>query len=686
MLEHVPVVVYSCAFDERSTLLSVSQHITQLTGRTPEELLADDEEWYRCIHPDDVDRVRAAEAHQFASQEAFDASFRLVHRDGRVFHVWERDAIVRDEHGTPTHCQGVLIDVTPLREAEDALRVERDRAQQYLDLAGTVVAVIGMDHRIRMFNRAGHDLLGYEDGELVGRDYFDSCIPERNRDRLRAGFDARVGAGDVDAEYETPLVRRDGTERELVWHSAVLFEDDRPSGLLTSGIDVTDSRRAQEQIAYLAYHDSLTGLPNRAKLRDHLDLALARALRHNTSVALLYLDLDDFKLVNDALGHAAGDELLGATAERLRKRLREEDILAREGGDEFLVLLADIEDDPDGRAAAVGENLVQALRAPFRLGDTEFEVNGSVGVSVFPRDAADAEALLAHADNAMYAAKAAGRGQVRVFEGRRSRSSERLQLSRRLRRAIDEDELTLHWQPIVTVADGGILGMEALVRWDDPQRGLLAACDFVDDMDHFGLLESLDEWVVSAFTAQRRSWQAEGLDPHVGFNLGPRALTAKRVDRLLERLAAGGAFDRVTIEISESEVLRDDAVVRAALDRLVAAGLTLALDDFGVAYSSLSRLRDLPARWIKVDRSFLAGVPGDANATQMFEAVFQLVQALGLSAIVEGVETPGQASFLRRRGVEYAQGFYYARPDRADALHEMLLAAPEQHIAAPARS
>jgi diguanylate cyclase (GGDEF)-like protein/PAS domain S-box-containing protein len=686
MLEHVPVVVYSCAFDERSTLLSVSPHITELTGRTPEELLADDEEWYRCIHPDDVERVRAEEKRQLTSEEPFDASFRIVHRDGRVFHVWERDSLVRDADGIATHSQGVLIDVTPLRAAEESMRHERDRARQYLDLAGTVVAVIDMEHRIRMFNRAGHELLGYTDGELIGLDYFDTCIPERNRDRLRAGFVARVGSGEIEGEYDTPLLCRDGSERELVWHSAELYEDGRPAGLLTSGIDVTERRQAQEQIAYLAYHDSLTGLPNRAKLRDHLELALARATRHDRSVALLFLDLDDFKLVNDGLGHAAGDELLRAMATRLRKRLRDEDLLAREGGDEFLILLGDLDDDPQARAVAVGEDLVEALRAPFRLGQTEFEVNGSVGISVFPGDAADAEALLAHADNAMYAAKAAGRGQVRLFEGRRHRSSERLQLSHRLRRAIEGDELLLYWQPIVTVADGGLTGMEALVRWNDPQRGLVSACDFIDEMDHFGLLEALDEWVVAAFTAQRREWQAEGLDPHVGFNLGPRALTVASVDRLLERLAEGGSFDRLTIEISESQILRDDAVVRAAVDRLVGAGVTLALDDFGVAYSSLSRLRDLPAKWIKVDRSFLAGVPGDRAATAVFEAIVQLVQALQLRAIVEGVESPGQASFLRRRGVEYAQGYFYGRPSPADELHQMLLAAPERHLAETARS
>ena len=687
MLELAPVVVYSCAFDESATLLSVSSHIEELTGRTPEELLADQEEWYRCIHPEDVARVREAEQRAFADVASFDCTFRFVHRDGRVFHVWERDVVVRDADGTPTGSHGVLIDVTPMREFAEQLRRERDRAQQYLDVVGTVIALIGMDGRIVMFNRAGHELLGYADGELIGRDYFDTCIPERNRARLRAGFEWRVGTDTIFPEYETELLRRDGTERVLAWHSTVVFEDGRAAGLLTSGIDITERREAERQIAHLAFHDSLTGLPNRAMLRDHLDLALARAARHRRSVALLYLDLDDFKLVNDGLGHAAGDELLRAMADRLRGRLRQEDLLAREGGDEFLVLLADLEDDPEGRAIAVAEDLVEALRAPFELEATEFEVSGSVGISVFPRDAADAEGLLAHADSAMYAAKAAGRGQVRVFEGRRHRSSDRLQLGRRLRRAIEEDELVLHWQPIVTVQTRVLKGIEALVRWDDPQRGIVPAAEFIEDMDQVGLLEALDEWVAAAFTAQRRVWQAQGFDPFVGFNLGPRALTSAGVERLLGHLRATGLnLDRVTIELSESQILRDDAVVQAALARLHEAGVTLALDDFGVAYSSLSRLRDLPAKWIKIDRSFLVGVPDDRAATRILEAIIQLLDALEVRLIVEGVETAEQDEHLRACGVEAAQGFYYGLPMPAAGLDAMLRASPEQILAVPTRS
>jgi len=678
LIENVPVVIYVAAFDETHTLRYVSPRIQDLVGRTPAELLADDEEWYRSIHPDDVERVRAAERVSYETAREFDCEYRMIHRDGHVVFVWEHDAIVRDDTGRPLFSQGLVMDVTPVRTAEAALRVERDRAQRYLDVAGVTLLLIGMDGRIAMLNRTGHALFGHDDGALIGADYFDACLPEDSRERLREAFMRRMQADDIDPEAEIEILRRDGSTRTVIWRTNVMREDGRPTGLLCSGTDITERLAAERQIAHLAYHDSLTGLPNRAMLRQHLDVALARGRRSGTSVALLYLDLDDFKLVNDGLGHAAGDELLATMAGRLRARLRQEDLVAREGGDEFLVLLADLGADARERALAVGETLTEALRETVQLAGAEFEISGSVGVSIFPRDASDAEGLLAHADSAMYEAKGAGRGQVRAFHGRRHRDPDRLSMSRRLRRALEEDELVLHWQPIVVLETGLLKGAEALVRWQDPQRGLLPAGAFVGDMEAAGLLDTLDEWVARAFAAQRRAWQAEGLDPHVGFNLGPRSLNPGRVGRILECLGAEDMrLERVTIEISESEVLREGGLVGDALRRLRESGVALALDDFGVAYSSLSRLRDVPADWIKVDKAFLRGVPDDPAATALLDAILQLLGALEARTIVEGVESEAQVRHLLDRGCEAAQGFHLGRPMPAHALEPLLRASPD---------
>ncbi|MCW2991551.1 MAG: hypothetical protein JWM73_2145, partial [Solirubrobacterales bacterium] len=682
LLENVPVVVYIAEYEERSKLLYVTPRIEALTGRTPQELLADDDEWYRCIHPDDLEDVLERERKAFDARTEFDCEYRMVHRDGSIAHVWERDVVLHAEDGAPMVTQGVLLDVTSLRATEAELRAEHERAQRYLDVAGTALLAVDPEGRIAMLNRAGHAMLGYPDGALEGKDFFAICVPDDELAARREGFATSIAATEPIPEYENRMVCADGSVRLVRWHTTVLREDGDVAGLLSSGTDVTERHAAQAQIAHMAYHDSLTGLPNRAMLRDHLDLALARALRNGQSVALLYLDLDDFKLVNDGLGHAAGDDLLRTMSERLRARLREEDLVAREGGDEFLVLLADVDRDPQERALAVAENLVAALREPVQVSGTEFEVSGSAGISVFPTDASDAEELLAHADAAMYEAKAGGRGQVRVYNGSRERSTERLSLGRRLRRAIELDELVLHWQPIVALDTGLLKGAEALVRWQDPERGLLAAGDFVPDVNAAGLLGQLDEWVVGAFTRQRRKWNAMGLDPYVGFNLGPRALNAHGVEPLLEALAASELdVSRVTIEISETEALHDDARAREALHRLDTAGVTLALDDFGVAYSSLRRLRDLPTKWIKIDKSFLVGMPGHAGATSVLEAILRLLEALEVRVIVEGVESAAQCDWLRERGCEAAQGWFLGRPVPAEQLEDMIRASPESLLA-----
>jgi len=679
LVERIPAVVYVCDFDAGATFRYVSPQVEDLLGYPPEELLADDDLWYRCIHPDDLPRVLEAEAAAYERRGEFDCEFRMIRRDGRVVHVWERDAIVEDAEGRPLMTQGVVVDVTDLREAEAGVRDERDRAQRYLDVAGTVLLALDAEGRVTMLNRAGHRLLGYQDAELVGADWFATCIPPSSRDHLRELFDQALAGEEILPQWEATVVCRDGRERALVWDSSLLVEEGGVVGMMSAGIDVTERRRAEEQVAYLAYHDSLTGLPNRMMLQEHLELALARARRNRGSVALMFIDLDDFKLVNDGLGHAAGDELLCQVAARLRRQVRESDTLARQGGDEFLILLGDLDDEPTLRAVAAAEHIAEAIREPFRLGGTEFDIGASIGISIFPVDAHDADTLLEHADSAMYDAKAAGRGGVRVYGSeplRRERGVERLSLSRKLRRAIGAGELVLHWQPVVGLPDRVISGAEALVRWEDPEHGLRAAGEFVPVAERRGLLDELDEWVIDAFSAQRRLWQAQGFDPWVGFNLSPRQLRPERIDGMLAALRTGGSLDRVTIELTESVVLREDAGTGAVIDALCDAGVTLCLDDFGVAYSSLSRLADLPVGWIKVDRSFLREVPGSHAATSLLNSILGLVGALGLNLIVEGVETEAHVDHLVAQGCQRAQGYLLGAPMPASELEPLLRASP----------
>jgi diguanylate cyclase (GGDEF)-like protein/PAS domain S-box-containing protein len=677
LIERIPAVTYISDFDEAGTLRWISPQVEDLLGHPPAAFLADHGLWDRLIHDDDRRRVANETARVFRDEREFDCEFRMVAADGRERHVWERDAIVRDREGRPLLTQGVLVDVTPLRAAEEALRAERDRAQRYLDVAGAIMLALDAEGRIVMLNRAAHELLGYRDGELVGRDWFEACVPADERAEQRASF-REVVAGERSSrgDAESGVLARDGQVRIVQWRNTALHDDEgRLTTTLSSGLDVTERRVAEERISHLAYHDSLTGLPNRALLREHLEPALARARRSASSVALLYLDLDDFKLVNDSFGHDAGDELLCQVAERLVARRRASDVLARQGGDEFLLLLTDLGDDPGAAAMAAAQGMLDCLAEPFRTADESFHLNGSIGISIFPRDADDAATLLRHADTAMYEAKADGRSGVMRYEQRPTASIDRLSLTTRLRRAIERDELLLHWQPIVVPSDGRLHAVEALIRWQDPARGLVAPAEFISVAEETGLIEQIGAWVVDAICRQRAIWRGQGVDPRVHLNVSPRELRhADYAQKLLAIVAGHGqGLDGLTIEITETVAMRERARTEPVLRRLVEAGARVAIDDFGSGYSSLTRLRALPIQVLKLDRAFLADVPERPEAAAVVNAVLELAAALGMSAVAEGVETEAQRSFLVARGCPLAQGFLLGRPVPAANLAERLV-------------
>lgn len=560
--------------------------------------------------------------------------------------------------------------------AEAALDDERARAQVFLDLSGAVIVVLDADDRITQVNRAGTELLGHTESELLGQDFCTACVPEADRERTAQALEAARASGLETDLVDTDVVTAGGRVHTIAWrHTALTDPGGRVIATVCSGIDITERRRHMQEITHLAYHDPLTGLPNRALLEEHLELALARARRHAEAVALLYLDLDGFKLVNDSLGHAAGDELLCAVTTRLSERRRGSDLLARQGGDEFLLLLADLPRmGAEQTARRVADGLLRSLASPFVVAGAEFHIGASVGISLYPRDAPTADELLRHADAAMYQAKADGRGTVCVYREDPHEPLERLSMTSRLRKAITRGEFVLHYQPIVTPERLELRRLEVLVRWQDPLRGLVLPGDFIGFAEETGFVDRIGDHVVAAACEQIGAWERAGIAvPPVMINVSPRQL--RRPDfgtRLRRQIGRTDLADRITVEITESDVMTDAPRTERVLRELAELGIGVAVDDFGLGYSSLARLRQLPVQSLKIDRSFLVGVPDDREAAAIVTAIIELAAALGMDAVAEGVETDAQRRFLVERGCPLAQGYLLGRPAPAHRIEPLL--------------
>ena len=685
LVEQIPAVTYIADFTADAPFLYVSPQIEQLLGFPVSSWIESDDLWGERIHPDDRERVLAAERLTWEQAIPYEGEFRMLAADGRVVWIWERDTIIRDADDRPVCTQGVLVDVTELKRTQSALqesealvREERDRAQGYLDIAATMIVVLAADGTISLVNRRACEVLGRAEPDLLGSDWFAVAVPDAEREAARRGFDQVIrGEREGVTEFESAVLTASGGERLIRWHNTVLRGDDgRVSGSLGSGEDITDRRLAEQRVAFLAYHDPLTGLPNRAQLAESVHSAIESARQTNRSVGLVCLDLDDFKLVNDSLGHPVGDELLVSIARRLERLKRHGDLLARTGGDEFFMLLPDLPADGIDAAVTSAKRVSAALAEAVEVEGAEFHVSASLGVSIFPRLAIGGEELLRQADTAMYQAKRAGRAGHMVYTPEEQHPLDRLSLTARLRRSIDGNELELHYQPIYSLESGQPAAVEALLRWNDPSRGLVPPAAFIPAAEHSGLIDPIGEWVIDELCRQAAEWQVLGLTPRLSVNAAPRELRRPEyVDSLGAALARHGVEpSRLVVEVTESAAM-DEAAARGPLERLHALGVGVAIDDFGEGFSSLSRLREMPVDQIKIDRSFMRDVPRSPSASAVVTAIIRLAQALGREVVAEGVETEEQRVFLAAQGCPMAQGYHLARPLPAAEATALLLRA-----------
>jgi diguanylate cyclase (GGDEF)-like protein/PAS domain S-box-containing protein len=564
-----------------------------------------------------------------------------------------------------------------IRDMEEAERRYRTLVEQvpaivYIDVVNDEMTTSYVSPQIR-------ELLGVEPHEYEQNpNLWEEMLHPDDRGRALAEYLAgRAHPGTFSFEYR--MIARDGQIKWFRDSAAVVpAEFGRPALVQGMMLDITERKTAEEQLTHLAYHDKLTALPNRAFFEELLDVALARARRRDLGVGVLYLDLDNFKLVNDSLGHQAGDVLLVQLADRLRACMRDTDVVARQGGDEFLILLSDLERGPGvvpGTEAAVlvaefvAERVHEALAEPFDLNGVEFYATASVGVSLFPHDAFDAESLFRNADAAMYQSKKYEPGSYVIYSAHEEEdTTDRLAFSTRLRHAVDARDWVLHYQPIVDLGDGHVTGVEALIRWQEPNGGIVPPGEFIPLAEELGLIEAIGDWVIDEMAKQQMLWAEQGLDLQTSFNLSPRQLWSPHLaEKILGKLSLAGVDPhKVVVEITESTAMADPDRTQKILAELHAWGLTLAIDDFGTGYSSLARLKHMPVDILKIDRAFVRDVDKDIGLAGMVRAMIQLAQSLNMTPLAEGIETHGEYVFLRSNGCRLAQGFHFAKPVPAE--------------------
>ena len=593
--------------------------------------------------------------------ESFRGVFVNRRKDGSLFHEEKTITPLRDGHGRITHFVSTGKDISERIHAEESVRASEEHLRTIIDTEPECIKLLTADGRLIDMNAAGLAMIE-ADGldQVVGKSMTRLLLPE-HRDAFIALNQAVFRGEKGMLIFEIEGLK--GTRRWLETHAVPMITRTGETVLLGITRDITDRKTVEERLSYLVHHDELTGLPNRTLFNDRLNQAIIDAERHDRLVAVIFLDLDRFKNINDTLGHEVGDFLLQGVAERLLGAVRRGDTVARLSGDEFAIVLADLAHTDD--AARIAQKILEALAKPLPIDGRDLFASASLGVTLYPLDTRDSQELLRNADIAMYRAKEHGRNNYQFYTAEMtSKAFEHMRIEDALRRALEHDEFTLHYQPIVSATTGGLIGFEALIRWQTGDKGLVPPLQFIPIAEETGLIIPIGEWVLQNACAQLARWHAQGRpDLRMSVNLSVRQFRNLNLVATVGRALAAAGLDpaHLELEITESIMVEEQVVINT-LRELSALGVNFSIDDFGTGYSSLSYLKRLPIDTLKIDRSFVTDIPGDTDNAAIAQAIIAMAHSLGMRVVAEGVESLAQQHFLQQHGCDAMQGYYFSKP------------------------
>ncbi|MCF8178662.1 MAG: PAS-domain containing protein [Sulfuritalea sp.] len=647
-------------WDARSKTVLADERVFEIFGVSSEGRDGRFSDWIDYVHPEDRERtVNETIASLRSKATDVKLAYRIVRPDGRIRYLEVHNHLVRDESGWALRLIGADFDVTERKETEERLLL----TEKVFDNSPVAIMISDSENRIISVNRSFTRITGYSESEVLGRD------PKLLSSELHdAAFFSRMWASLGASDFWEGEIwdRRKTGQIYPKWMTVnVVHDREDPARIHYVSIfsDITERKQAEEHINHLAHHDPLTSLPNRMALVTRLEQSLAEADRNQRSVAVMFLDLDRFKTINDTLGHHVGDLLLIEVARRLRQTVRSSDTVARLGGDEFVVVLPALE--VAGLAATVAGSILEALSQPYQIGEHAVHSTPSIGVSIYPQDGKDVDTVMKYADTAMYHAKELGRNGFQFFSAEMNQNAmKRLEVEKQLRDALQKDQLELHYQPRFD-REGRVTGVEALIRWNRPGHGLQYPGAFISIAEESDLIVHLGDWVLATVTRQLRTWLNEGRSPPpVAVNLSVRQLRLAGLPTQIAHVMEAAALPARLLEFELTESMAMENPERAArlLGELRNMGSRLAIDDFGTGHSSLSYLKTLPFDYLKIDRSFVAGIEHDPSDFAIVRGTIALAHSLGLSVVAEGVETLQQLALLKSVDCDEFQGFHLSRP------------------------